>query len=69
MLKKQYRIPVVTKKVEKSEKNGENENLIFYVLFSSLKNPAFFSCKQIMAKFYDVDLVSGQNSFQKCHFH
>ena len=57
-------MPILAKKVEKSEKNKENPNLNFYVPFNSLKSPAFFSYKQIIKVFQGVDLVSSQNSFK-----
>ena len=60
-------MPILAKKVEKSEKNKENPNLNFYLPFNSLKSPAFFNYKQTMTKFQNVDLVFSQNSFQKCH--
>ena len=54
-------MPILAKKVEKSEKNKENPNLNFYVPFNSLKSPAFFSYKQTIKVFQGVDLVSSQN--------
>ena len=54
-------MPILAKKVEKSEKNKENPNLNFYVPFNSLKSPAFFSYKQAMTKFQGVDSFSSQN--------
>ena len=58
---------IQAKKVEKSEKNQENPNLIYYGPFKSFKSPAFFSFKQTIKVFQGVDLVSNQNYIQKCH--
>ena len=51
----------------KSDEKEKNSFSFFYVSFSSLKNPAFFSCKQNIKAFQGVDLVLSQNSFQNCH--
>ena len=62
-------MPIVAKKVQKSEKCKENTNLNFYVSFNNLKSPAFFSYKQTIKVFQGVDLLSSLNCFKNAIFY